>query len=252
MQLYTGDDKEDIEWLIRQCIYSYPQNHYTWRGDVNKRMLIEPHKALSSQSPGTGFAIGSLLSQDVIALLVNKALRDTYAINGFLTINFVDDTETLCIYKEPLLYTIPDLRKCFAEVGLVMNERKFYLQEVRKGAEFLGVHIRQGRLHVNRKTIRNMYADIVLWNEARGKHLHAQHFCQCVNSFFGIFKRTTSRIELNKAITHISPEWWYYIRYDSVKRCLHPLPQYKEKSIIIQKLKLYDTERKRRSYPGAA
>ena len=55
---YKGADKEDVLYLLKQCLYADPSKTCEKRGDTSLWRLIEPSKSLFNKPYGTGAAIG--------------------------------------------------------------------------------------------------------------------------------------------------------------------------------------------------
>ncbi len=236
---YHGRDKDDVLWLIRICMETVAQDHGTWKGDITLRQEVPENKALTKQPAGRGLGLGSLLSQDAMALLVNRALsRTVWKLQEDRSINFVDDTTTVSRNKESLLYSMPAIREAFLEEGLKVSDRKFYLQPARHGLEFLGYHIRPGRKHLNRRTVANMVARIEQWNRAQGKHLRAADLIASVNSYIAMLNRSNGYMEIEVLLLRLDPVWWNYVCWNAERRCLQVREQYKRKNQIKRQLVL--------------
>lgn len=55
--------QEEILWLCQKIIFHNPTQKYVYRGAVEKKLLIPPHKSLFNGKSGKGLPIGNLTSQ---------------------------------------------------------------------------------------------------------------------------------------------------------------------------------------------
>lgn len=58
---YIGEDKDDVLYLLKQCLYANPALNCERRGDVTLWRFVEPSKSLFNKPYGTGAAIGWLI-----------------------------------------------------------------------------------------------------------------------------------------------------------------------------------------------
>jgi len=58
LEEYTGEDKEDVLYLLKMCLFANPAANCERRGDITLWRLIEPEKSLFNKPYGYGAAIG--------------------------------------------------------------------------------------------------------------------------------------------------------------------------------------------------
>lgn len=184
---YHGTDIEWWLWLWGKVILNRPERNCIRVGDLSLWNDLPDNKSLF-KSGGKGLPIGNLPSQILANLLLSpfdKMMIARLGSDGGYG-RYVDDFVCISTDKALLLRLAHDAREYLSNIGLKMHPRKFYLQEVKKGLEITGAVIKQGRIYVGNRSVRNMMEVIGEWN-AKSKHSddEVKRFVRRMNSHFG-------------------------------------------------------------------
>ena len=220
----TGrEDADYLKWLAMVAVNANPAAHCelrTPRGFWHEH--IEPDKSILAKPEGTGAAIGRLVWQTAMGLYINDEIKWLTDEMGIRVVCFVDDI--VMVVPERLhgyaLAVIPELRRRLAAKGVRLNERKFYDQPAEHGVEFLGSHIRPGRIHLNDKTYAQSLIRIAELNRMGNKAAHLDEFLSSMNSYFGLLKQRTDHRRMLALRDAIDPAWWAYLRWNGERCCV--------------------------------
>lgn len=218
---YFEEDKEDVLYLLYECLFSNPSQNCEKRGDVTLWRFIEPEKSLFNKPYGTGAAIGWLIWQ--ITMLYYLVDLDIYlnAQAYIRYIRFVDDIVIVGNEKLRMLKMMNTIRTIVHDNNCEINEKKFYFQHYSKGVEFLGSHIKFGRTYINNKTIYRLLCKIRFLNNIKDKQSYLMKFQQSMNSYFGLLKHRTEKKFIERILTiYLSEEWWQYFKFNKKRTCL--------------------------------
>ena len=229
---YTGEDKDDLLWMIEAAIYCNPQLHCTRRSPVEMWQLIDEAKSLFSKPEGTGGVIGSYIWQIAMILYFNDI--DHWAVDdmGLEYIRFNDDHKIVVENKEGGLALLPLFREKYAKVGARMHPRKFSCQQASKGVRFLGRIIKGDRIYVDNRTIRRADDRICDFNDIHDKLIHIEEFISSINSTLGLLKNKNEFKNIQRLVDSISPKWWEYVDMDWNRLCIVAREGYKHKDIV--------------------
>ena len=230
-----------LGWLTMICVHCQPARHCELR---TPRRFWDDHipteKSLFGKPAGVGTPIGRLPSQIGMGMYMNDEVRwlnDTCGIRATL---FMDDC-VMAVSEDKHAYALamlPELRKRLAAKGVRLNERKFYDQPYRHGLEFLGSHIKPGRIHLNDRTYGNAVAAVKAANGAKDKLAALDSFVSCVNSYTGLLKARTDYGRLQALRGLIDGAWWCYLDWDERRNCLVYRPAYTVRARLIRKYNL--------------
>ena len=242
---YYGRDKDDMLYILRTCVFSYPTMHAKYIGDIELRKLISPEKSITTKPLGIGAAIGHLIWQMAVTYYLNDIILWLESIGVHVNV-YVDDWYFVVKNKTAFLtFIVPEMRRRLAELGATLNENKFYCQYVSKGCECLGVHIKQQRVYPNERIINRAIKKAKELNKCIriGK---IEKALQTINSYLGICKNTCGYNQALKIVGTLSDEWKKFIVFNTHRCCLEARPEYNYRNSIIIKYKLYEKTRKRR------
>ena len=242
---YNGRDKDDMLYILRTCVFSYPTLHAKYIGDIELRKLISPEKSITTKPVGIGAAIGHLIWQMAVTYYFNDIILWLESIGVHVNV-YVDDWYFVVKNKTPFLtFIVPEMRRRLAELGATLNENKFYCQYVSKGCECLGVHIKQQRVYPNERIINRAIKKAKELNKCIriGK---IEKALQTINSYLGICKNTCGYNQALKIVGTLSDEWKKFIVFNTHRCCLEARPEYNYRNRVIIKYKLYEKTRKRR------
>ena len=243
---YNGRDRDDMLYILRACVFSYPTMHAKYIGDIELRKLISPEKSITTKPLGIGAAIGHLIWQMAVTYYFNDIILWLESIGVHVNV-YVDDWYFVVKNKTAFLtFIVPEMRRRLAKLGATLNEKKFYSQHVSKGCECLGVHIKQQRIYPNSRVINRALK--------RAKELNKcvrvgkiEKALQTINSYLGICKNTCGYNQALKIVGTLSEDWKKYIAFNTHRCCLEALQEYSYRNRVIIKHKLYEKRRKRRA-----
>ena len=195
-------------------------------------------------------------SQTGMGLYINDEVRWLNDECGIRTTVFMDDgvmvvSDRLKAYTLSLL---PELRRRLATKGIRMNDRKFYCQQHWKGLEFLGSHIRTGRIILNDSTWERCLSRVEELNNLprHEKYNHLDRFISTINSYTGLLKNRTSYRRICQLRDAIATDWWAWVKWDARRLCVVSKPQHSFARRIKRKyhLKLRRHDKRRDSAAG--
>ena len=242
---YNGRDKDDMLYILRTCVFSYPTLHAKYIGDIELRKLISPEKSITTKPLGIGAAIGHLIWQMAVTYYFNDIILWLESVGVHVNV-YVDDWYFVIKNKTAFLtFIVPEMRRRLAKLGATLNENKFYCQHVSKGCECLGVHIKQHRVYPNERIINRAIKKAKELNKCIriGK---IEKALQTINSYLGICKNTCGYNQALKIVGTLSDEWKKFIVFNTHRCCLEARPEYNYRNRVIIKYKLYEKTRKRR------
>ena len=252
-----GSDLSDLlPWLSMVCIHCRPTLHcerrtplYFWD------KYIKPEKSLFSKPDGIGVPIGRMSSQTGMGLYINDEVRWLNDEMGIRTTVFMDDGVMVVpeMLKDYALSLIPELRRRFSAKGVRMNNKKFYCQPYQHGLEFLGSHIKPGRIILNDQTYSRCLKRLEYFNNlpTLSKYEELDAFISTVNSYTGILKNRTSRRRIQYIKDSMGEDWWKWLEWDQRRLCVISKPQTTKRARLKDKYNLkfrrHETGRNQRS-----
>ncbi len=211
---YQGEHPDFWLWLWEKVIMNDPSGNCIKVGDLTLWNKLPKNKSLFTCGEGKGLPIGNLPSQVLANLLLSpfdKWIAERLGNGGYG--RYVDDFVCVSTDKALLLRLASEAREKLAGLGLTLHRKKFYLQEAKKGVEITGGIIKQGRVYVSNRCVRNMFEVIGEWNKSPA-HTDEQRkrFVRRMNSHFGhLIHRTTYAIR-RKAWKEIQDKRGIYCR----------------------------------------
>lgn len=245
---YYGRDRDDMLYILRTCVFSYPTMHAKYIGDIELMKLISPEKSITTKPLGIGAAIGHLIWQMAVTYYFNDIILWLESIGVHVNV-YVDDWYFVVKNKTAFLtFIVPEMRKRLAKLGATLNENKFYCQHVSKGCECLGVHIKQQRVYPNERIINRAIKKAKELNKCV-RIAKIEKALQTINSYLGICKNTCGYNQALRIVGTLSDKWSKFITFNSHRCCLEAHPEYNYRNRVIIKYKLYEKTRKRRTAP---
>ena len=242
---YHGRDKDDVLYILRTCVFSYPTLHAKYIGDIELRKLISPGKSITTKPLGIGAAIGHLIWQLAVTYYFNDIILWLESIGVHVNV-YVDDWYFVVKNKTAFLtFIVPEMRRRLAELGATLNENKFYCQHVSKGCECLGVHIKQQRVYPNERIINRAVKKAKELNKCV-RISNIEKALQIINSYLGICKNTCGYNQALKIVGTLLECWNKYIVFNTHRCCIEARQEYNYRNRVIIKYKLYEKTRKRR------
>lgn len=201
---YEGTDKEDLKFMMTQCLRADPARHCNVYVSKSKWKHIAKEKSLFNKPIGTGAAIGFLCWQNAMGLYINDVVKWLQSFNFLRVVVFVDDIYIVTLNKKRTLFLIHKFRKRLSELKVKLNENKFYCQHYSKGIMCLGTMLKFGRKYLKNTIFMNM--------KKRIKELHKyslQTIMCSLNSYSGLFIDKQQHKRLNKIITIVKKHFCF-------------------------------------------
>lgn len=165
----------------------------------------------------------------------------------------MDDFQTVCTYKE----IIQNLRPFIADLlvdylELTLHPDKFYLQEARKGAGFVGSVILQNRTYLRKRTVHGLHASLDAMQDVCREIVETgpdedllrqlEHCASSVNSYLGFTIHCNAYNVRRKAFARMGADFY---RVCNVARdkldCVKIRKEYRVKNFLLRKeVKDYD------------
>lgn len=204
---YTGDDIEVLVYLIditlsncpeKNCVLKTPR--IEWRG-------LDRSKSKFFIGADYGLTIGDLISQVIVNLLLDAFdhyVTGTLGLKYF--VRYVDDFAVVG-KKEEILKAAPLIREKLKEVGVTLHPKKFYIQDYRKGVEFVGSVIKPGRIYVHNRTVNNAFLAVERFNRITPTIDTLEYFRATINSYLGFMKNRATFNIRKRLVESISEKW---------------------------------------------
>lgn len=245
---YKGDDIEVLLYLTETVLMNRPQDNCIKKSEKRLYEALPPGKSLFSSE--TGVPIGNLPSQlfanflmsflDAVMARLAKMLGDDFRYE-----RYVDDFMVICVYKEIILSLRPIVEDLLAEMlKLTLHPDKFYLQEARKGAAFVGCIVKQGRVYLSNRTVNGLrdalenMQDVCLEIMADGASKERlellEHCASSVNSYLGFTVHCDAYNVRKKAFAKLAPCFWEvcYMKNADTLACVKIKKQYRLKEYL--------------------
>lgn len=216
---YKGEDIEDLRYVCRIVVLHKPEQNCERHSPLHFWSHLPANKSLFTCGEGKGVAIGNLFAQLFANFLLN--VLDWYIEEIGIKYHgrYVDDF--YCIHKDKsvLLGAVPKFRAKLAELGLCLNEKKFYLQHYTKGVEFTGAVVKPYRTYCCNRTLTNFIAAVRRLNRAKNVR-EVNHAVCSINSYLGLLRQSNEYGNRAKILKMIEPQAYKYIyikgRYEVV------------------------------------
>lgn len=234
VEYYKGDDKEDLRWICNLVVMHRPELNCERRSPLWMWNFIPKEKSLFTNGEDRGIAIGNLFAQLFANFLLNTI---DWKIDAVCVRHnrYVDDISFVSKDKKKLLSIIPMLRIELGNLGLRLNEKKFYLQHYSKGVQFTGAVIKPDRIYVANHTI-NSFAFAV---ERLGKAAEMGMIddinknIASVNSYLGIMSHYNEYATKRRIMAKLPPKFYEYCYIDGHFDIVKLKYKYTEKAIFM-------------------
>lgn len=188
----------DMRWLTGTILFHDPRADVLVKSTPALLALIPPHKSLFSQPDYLGLPIGNLSSQFFANVYLNALDQFIkYNLKARHYVRYVDDM--VLLHEDPAW-----LNHAAKQIGafvtdrlqLQLNPRKTIIQPVSRGVDFVGQVIKPWRRVLRRKTASNALAAVATKT--------GSDFVKSANSYFGLFRQTTSSHTARARIARIT------------------------------------------------
>jgi RNA-directed DNA polymerase len=200
-------------YLIKKVIFNDPTKNCFVNGTRQDWAGLPKSKSLFWAKPNKGFPIGNLTSQlfgNIYLDEFDHFVKEKLKIKHYG--RYVDDMVFVHQDKE-FLKSIVQKAKNFlqSQLQLALHPKKIYLQNFRKGVQFLGTFLKPYRIYIASRTKQNFYAKIKIYNEmGRQKgdfsKKESQTLLACTNSYLGIMKHRRTFALRKKMIKSFAKE----------------------------------------------
>lgn len=231
---YKGDDKEDLRWLCNLVVMHRPELNCERRSPLWMWNFIPKEKSLFTNGEDRGIAIGNLFAQLFANFLLNTIDWKIDAV--CLRHNrYVDDISFVSKDKKKLLSIIPMLRIELGNLGLRLNEKKFYLQHYSKGVQFIGAVIKPDRIYVANHTINSFALSVERLGKAAemGKIDDINKNIASVNSYLGIMSHYNEYATKRRIMAKLPPKFYEYCYIEGHFDVVKLKYKYTEKAIFM-------------------
>lgn len=209
-EAYQGDDKDDLRHLCQIVILHEPEKNCERHSPASYWNHLPANKSLFTNGEGKGVAIGNLFAQLFANFLLNSL--DWLVEELGLTYHgrYVDDFYMIHRDKMVLLNAVPRIREKLSELGLELNERKFYFQHYTKGVEFTGSILKPNRVYTCNRTITNFIAAVRRLNKAKDLR-QAEHAVNSINSYLGLLRHNNEYNTRKRVLKMIESQAYEYV-----------------------------------------
>jgi hypothetical protein len=225
---YTGEDKDDLRHLCQIVILHEPEKNCERHSPASYWNHLPANKSLFTNGEGKGVAIGNLFAQLFANFLLNSL--DWLVEELGLTYHgrYVDDFYMIHRDKMVLLNAVPRIREKLSELGLELNERKFYFQHYTKGVEFTGSILKPNRVYTCNRTITNFVAAVRRLNKAKDLR-QAEHAVNSINSYLGLLRYNNEYNTRKRVLMMIESQAYEYVYIKKNYRILALKNKYKKR-----------------------
>ena len=234
VESYDGDDIEDLRWLCNLVVMHRPELNCERRSPLWMWNFIPKEKSLFTNGEDRGIAIGNLFAQLFANFLLNTIDRKIDAVCVRHN-RYVDDISFVSKDKKKLLSIIPMLRTELGNLGLMLNEKKFYLQHYSKGVQFTGAIIKPDRIYVANHTINSFALAVERLGKAAemGMVDDIKKEISSVNSYLGIMSRYNEYATKRRIMAKLPPKFYEYCYIEGHFHIVKLKYKYTEKAIFM-------------------
>lgn len=159
-------DRAFVVFLLNRIVLQDIRKESILSGDISKKSLLPHHKSLFNQENHKGITAGALINQFISMVYLNEV--DWYIKNQLKIkyyIRYVDDF----IFIDNTTKNFDKLKQDLSlflekELGLALHPKKFKIQNVSKGIDYLGYIVRPHYILVRKRTISNLKEKLRFFN----------------------------------------------------------------------------------------
>ena len=147
----------------------------------------------------------------------------------------MDDISFVSKDKEKLLSIVPMLRTELGNLGLRLNEKKFYLQHYSKGVQFTGAVIKPDRIYVANRNINSFALAVERLGKATemGMIDDIRKNIASINSYLGIMSRYNEYATKRRIMAKLPPKFYEYCYIEGHFDVVKLKYKYTEKAIFM-------------------
>ena len=205
-----------IDYLLQRIVFNDCTQNCSIKGRQSDWQGLPASKSLFCAEEGKGFPIGNLTSQ----LFGNIYMNDfDHFVKGALKIKYygryVDDFILIDKGKKRLKESMTYINDYLQEnLGLQVHEKKIYLQNDKKGVEFLGIRIKHHRRYVGNRIKSNFYETILDYSnqikslDCKLSNAFLEQFRASINSYLGCLSHANTYQLRKKTIWQMHRYIW--------------------------------------------
>ena len=234
---YTGDDLEDLIWLIEVILGDSPEKNCILRSPSSEWDKLDKNKSLFYIDDDLGIPIGNLISQLLVNFYLNEFdhyVREDLGFDKYT--RYVDDFCIISKDKERLLNSIPIMREKLNEIGVTLHPNKFYFQHYTKGVEVVGSVIMVNRIYLHNRTVNNAFRAINEINKLKACVSNIERVQSVVNSYLGFMKHSASFNLRYELVGMLHRKWWKYFYTNGSKNKISVHKKYTKKDRVKNNL----------------
>ena len=234
---YTGDDLEDLIWLIEVILGDSPEKNCILRSPSSEWDKLDKNKSLFYIDDDLGIPIGNLISQLLVNFYLNEFdhyVREDLGFDKYT--RYVDDFCIISKDKERLLNSIPMMREKLNEIGVTLHPNKFYFQHYTKGVEVVGSVIMVNRIYLHNRTVNNAFRAINEINKLKACVSNIERVQSVVNSYLGFMKHSASFNLRYELVGMLHRKWWKYFYTNGSKNKISVHKKYTKKDRVKNNL----------------
>lgn len=226
-------EKESIDYLIKQVIYSSATANCSIKGDKGLWKFIPNNKSLFHSPDNCGLPIGNLTSQLFGNIYLNEFdhwVKQELGIKYYG--RYVDDMVFMHQDRDYLKQCMQSISSKLASYGVEVHPKKIYFQHYTKGVAFLGQYIKPYRSYISNRTKNNFYTLLKEIKECCDKDAQVDldilfSMRARINSYWGVFIKANSYTLLKNAMISLPSgfyDYFYFEKYKNSWKCkLKPL-----------------------------
>lgn len=236
---YNGDDKDDLLYLCQVVIMHEPENNCDRHSPISFWDRLPPNKSLFTNGAGKGIAIGNLFAQLFANFLLNVLDWKLDEIGITYHGRYVDDIYNIHQDKKFLLSCVPIIRNTLAELGLQINEKKFYIQHYSKGVAFTGAVVKMNRVYAVNNTVSNFIKAVRRLNTvANINDLDGiRRAVSSVNSYLGLMRHYNEYGLRYKILNMLKAPAYKYVYIKGAHEVVALKNKYKEYNILLKRIR---------------
>ena len=236
LEFYKDEDIEDLRYLCHTVILHCPEKNCERHSPAEYWNYLPANKSLFTNGEGLGVAIGNLFAQIFANFLLN--VLDWYLEEIGITLHgrYVDDFYCIHQGKAFLLACVPLIRAKLKELGLQLNERKFYIQHYTKGVEFTGEIVKPYRVYCCNRTITNFVRAVKRLNAADDLPRIVRAI-NSINSYLGLLRYCNEYGMRRKIINMIASEKYEYFYIKGHYESLSLKNKYKRRKRTLKRIR---------------
>ena len=214
---YFEDDKGLILSLVDLIVNHDSTLDCIVKGKYKDWEDLPHNKSLFHTPEGCGLPIGNYTSQvfaNFYLHILDEFVTEKLGVKSYG--RYVDDFILVHTDKDILLKAVVEIDQFLInDLNLVLHPKKRYLQEAKKGVEFLGVFIKPKRVLIGSRIKNGFYESIhevnmMLDREVSGDAI--MHLIQSFNSYLGMMVHYSSyKLRRKMIFNNLDKRWWKYV-----------------------------------------